>query len=157
MTILEAMAAGLPVVLRNVGGIPELVDEGQTGLMVPPRAGGELEAALLARANDPARARAMGRAGRARLLKEFSVERTLSAYEEVYEAVLAGSTKSWLQRRTMPQPSRHALSLISSAIRDESSRGVCAFKNCSWTIAILNVSSISMSSGSTMIEVTPPS
>jgi glycosyltransferase involved in cell wall biosynthesis len=91
MTVLEAMAAGLPVVASNVGGIPELLEEGRTGLMVPPNAPDELEAALLALANDPERAREMGQAGRERLLKEFSLERTLGAYEELYrEAVLLG-------------------------------------------------------------------
>ena len=84
MTVLEAMAAGLPVVASRVGGIPEVVAEGRTGLMVTPRAVGELAAALLALASDPARAREMGRLGRKRLLEEFSLERALTAYEEVY-------------------------------------------------------------------------
>jgi glycosyltransferase involved in cell wall biosynthesis len=88
MTVLEAMAAGLPVVASNVGGIPEVVEEGRTGLMVPPRAVGALAAALLALAGDPERAREMGRLGRERLLKEFSLEQAVIAYEDVYrEAV----------------------------------------------------------------------
>ena len=84
MTVLEAMAAGLPVVTSNVGGIPEVVEEGRTGLMVASREPAELEAALLALAGDPDRAREMGRAGRERLLEKFSLERTISAYEDLY-------------------------------------------------------------------------
>jgi glycosyltransferase involved in cell wall biosynthesis len=89
MTVLEAMAAGLPVLASNVGGIPELLEQGRAGLMVPPRAPDELEAALLTLANDPVRARDMGRAGRERLLKEFSLECTLNAYEDLYRQAIA--------------------------------------------------------------------
>ena len=88
MTVLEAMATGLPVVATKVGGIPELVEEGHTGLMVPPGASGQLEAALLALANNPARALEMGRNGRERLVKKFSLEFTLSAYEELYREAI---------------------------------------------------------------------
>lgn len=84
MTVLEAMAAGLPVVTSNVGGIPDVVAAGHTGLMVPARAAEELEAALLALASDPGRAREMGEAGRQRLIGEFSLERTNGSYEELY-------------------------------------------------------------------------
>ena len=88
MTVLEAMAAGLPVVASNVGGIPEVVKEGRTGLMVPPLEVEVLSTALLALAGDPERAREMGRAGRDRLLKEFSLEQALMAYEEVYRSAV---------------------------------------------------------------------
>jgi glycosyltransferase involved in cell wall biosynthesis len=84
MTVLEAMAAGLPVVTSNVGGLPELVEEGKTGLMVPPRSPEPLEAALLALAEDASRAKAMGGAGRERLLNAFSLDQTIAEYEEVY-------------------------------------------------------------------------
>ena len=88
MTVLESMAAGVPVVTSNVGGIPEIVQDGRTGLMVPPRAGKELETALLGLANDPGRASEIGRAGRERLLSEFSIDRTLAAYEELYQQAI---------------------------------------------------------------------
>ena len=77
------------MLFRSVGGIPEVVEDGRTGLMVPARAAGELEAALLALASDPGRAREMGRAGRKRLLSEFSIDRTLAAYEELYQQAIA--------------------------------------------------------------------
>jgi glycosyltransferase involved in cell wall biosynthesis len=88
MTVLEAMAAGLPVVTSNVGGIPEVVEEGRTGLMVPPRSAGELEAALVALASDLERRRKMGRAGRDKLLSEFSLGKTAEAYEAVYRGAI---------------------------------------------------------------------
>jgi glycosyltransferase involved in cell wall biosynthesis len=89
MTVLEAMAAALPVVASDVGGISEIVRDGQTGLLVPPHAARELEAALLRLANDPGRAREIGRAGRVRLLSDFRIDRTLAAYEELYQKAVA--------------------------------------------------------------------
>jgi glycosyltransferase involved in cell wall biosynthesis len=88
MTVLEAMAAGLPVVTSNVGGIPAVVEAGRTGLMVPARAAEELEAALLALASDPGRARQMGGAGQQSLMREFSLERTIGAYEDLYREAM---------------------------------------------------------------------
>jgi hypothetical protein len=56
--------------------------------MVPPRSAGELEAALMALAGNPERCREMGRAGRERLLSEFSLGKTVEAYEEVYRGAI---------------------------------------------------------------------
>jgi glycosyltransferase involved in cell wall biosynthesis len=88
MTVLEAMAAGLPVVASNVGGIPEIVQEGRTGLMVPPGASEELEAALLCLANAPTLAREMGREGRERLVRKFSLKQAIDSYEGLYKQVV---------------------------------------------------------------------
>jgi glycosyltransferase involved in cell wall biosynthesis len=92
MTVLEAMAARLPVVASNVGGIPEIVDHGRTGLLVPPRSVDDLAAALLQVAGDPARAREMGRAGRRKLLQAFSLDNALAAYEQCYREALLERT-----------------------------------------------------------------
>lgn len=90
---LEAMACGAPVVASAVGGIPEVVDDGRTGLLVPydekePEA---FEAGLAAALNemvaDPGSAHRMGEAGRERVIREFGwdavARRTVSVYEEV--------------------------------------------------------------------------
>lgn len=89
-TLLEAMAAGKPVVATAVGGNPEAVIDGQTGLLVPPRDAGALAAAtcrLLADA--PERAR-FGANGRTRVQERFSMERMVEQYEHLYRDLVAG-------------------------------------------------------------------
>jgi len=90
IAIMEAMAAGLPVVTTAVGGNAELVAEGITGSLVPPADPPALAAAMLALARDPARRRAMGRAGRARVRAEFTLERMVDAYARMYRELLIG-------------------------------------------------------------------
>ena len=84
LTLLEAMASGLPVVATRVGGNPEVVAEGQTGLLVPPADPAALAAALLTLWRDPPLRRALGRAGRARVEAHFDVARMVAAYEGLY-------------------------------------------------------------------------
>jgi len=88
-TILEAMASALPVLATGVGGNADLVRESETGFVVPP---GDVEA--LARgisvlATAPLRARAMGHAGRERVLQHFSLDAMVAAYERTYRELLA--------------------------------------------------------------------
>ena len=85
--VLEAMAAGRPVVAGRFGAMPETVVDGDTGWLVDaqPEALADRLAALLA---DPARARAMGSAGRHRVTTHFTSERRALLVEEVYVAVL---------------------------------------------------------------------
>jgi colanic acid/amylovoran biosynthesis glycosyltransferase len=71
----EAMALGLPVVGTRHAGIPELVEEGVSGLLVPERDEGSLADALDSLAREPGRWAAMGRAGRARIEMEYDIHR----------------------------------------------------------------------------------
>jgi starch synthase len=84
---LEAMACGTAVVGSAVGGIPEVVSDGETGLLVPPDDPGALAGALNALIADPARATALGRAGRERAVAEFGwqavAEQTAALYAEL--------------------------------------------------------------------------
>jgi alpha-maltose-1-phosphate synthase len=81
---LEAMACGTPVVASRVGGIPEVVVDGETGWLVPPGEPAALAEALRGALADPARAKRMGEAGRRRVEAHFSwdriAERTLAVY-----------------------------------------------------------------------------
>lgn len=88
--VLEAMAAGKAVVATAVGGIPEAVVHGETGLLAPPRDPARLAAALLALLRDPGRARAMGEAGRRRVLERFPVAGMVDEMERTYRELLAG-------------------------------------------------------------------
>lgn len=88
--VLEAMAAGLPVVATRVEGISELVIEERTGLLVPPHAPEELAAAIEKLLADATTARAMGQAGRDRARAEFSWDKMVARYEDVYRALAVG-------------------------------------------------------------------
>ncbi len=85
IVLLEAMHSGLPVVACRVAAIPELVDDGLTGLLVPPRDSEALARAIEALVDNPERALQMGLEGRRRVLGRFSWERTCS---EFVQAVL---------------------------------------------------------------------
>ena len=86
-SLLDAMAFARPIVATTAGGIPEAVEDGQTGLLVPPRDPRALAEALTVLLTDEGRARALGAAGRQRFLARFSaahmVEETLKIYDEV--------------------------------------------------------------------------
>ncbi len=82
---LEAMACETPVVATAVGGITEVVADGETGLLVPPGRPEELARALVTLLDDPARARAMGAAGRRRVESHFSWDRIAKRTAQVYE------------------------------------------------------------------------
>ncbi|WP_437278635.1 glycosyltransferase [Sorangium sp. So ce375] len=89
LTLIEAAAAGLPIVATRVGGNPEIVLEGETGLLVPPGAPETLAAALEAVAVRGDRAE-MGLRGRARVMERFGLDRMARAYEDLYDEVLGG-------------------------------------------------------------------
>jgi glycosyltransferase involved in cell wall biosynthesis len=88
MSVMEAMAAGLPVVSTAVGGVPELVREGETGLLVPSGDAAALARALQALVDDPARREAMGKAARQHAITHFDIRHTVRQYEALYERLL---------------------------------------------------------------------
>jgi alpha-maltose-1-phosphate synthase len=81
---LEAMACATAVVASRVGGIPEVVDGGVTGLLVPPQDPASLADAMNLLLRDPGRADAMGRAGRERAVQEFSWDAVAAQTAELY-------------------------------------------------------------------------
>ncbi|RIK92696.1 MAG: glycosyl transferase family 1 [Proteobacteria bacterium] len=85
LAVLEAMAAARAVVAARVGGIPEAVREGETGLLVPPEDPDALACALAALLSDAPRRAALGAAGRARVAAELSSERMAARYVDLYE------------------------------------------------------------------------
>ena len=86
--VLEAMAAALPVVATAVGGTPEAVVDGVTGLLVPPRDPEPLARAIERLLCDPTLGRKMGQAGRARVDRYFSIGQTVRQTQELYETLL---------------------------------------------------------------------
>ena len=88
--VLEAMAAGLPMIVTEVGGNAEAVIDGETGLVVPARDSKALAAAIVRVAGDPALRAAFGAAGRQRVRDEFGIDRFVHLHRAVYAALDGG-------------------------------------------------------------------
>lgn len=88
MSVLEAMAAGRPVVASSVGGVPEAVVDGVTGLLVPPGRPDDLAVALERLVADDDLRRRLGDAGRARAVERFSLEGWRRSHLELYDSLL---------------------------------------------------------------------
>lgn len=107
---LEAMRAGIPVVATRVGGIPEVVVDSVTGLLVAPDDPAALGAAIGTLLADPPRRQAMGAAGRARVAERFCVDTMVAAYEELYTGLAERPTPARRVRRLahmLPPEMRH--------------------------------------------------
>ena len=87
--ILEAMAAGLPIVASGVGGILELIDDGRTGWLVPPGEDEALASRVMHLMADPAESARLGAAARADAEARFSFDRMIAAFESIYLTELA--------------------------------------------------------------------
>lgn len=86
--IVEAMCAGLPVVATAVGGVPELVLDGDTGLLVPAHDAASMAAALLELAKNAGKRKSLGDAGRTRITAHFGIEKHVAALEALYSAFI---------------------------------------------------------------------
>ena len=89
MVVLEAMASGRAVVATRVGGIPEVVQDGRTGLLVPPEDAAALATAMADSLGDAARRRGWGRAGQDYVRQEFSLAAMIDKLDRLYEGLLA--------------------------------------------------------------------
>jgi glycosyltransferase involved in cell wall biosynthesis len=86
-SLLDAMACARPIVATTAGGIPEVVQDGETGVLVPPRDARAMASAIVALLKDPERRRTMGEAGLNRLRGRFTVERMVAGTAQVYARV----------------------------------------------------------------------
>jgi glycosyltransferase involved in cell wall biosynthesis len=114
MVALEAMERGRPVIASDVGGLPEIVADGRTGILVPP---GDVEAlarSIAELAGDPVRAAAMGAAGRVRALEEFSQARCTGRIAALYGAALAAGDGRRFRRSSQARSSANAASSAST-------------------------------------------
>jgi len=87
IALLEAMAAGLPVVTTNVGGNPEIVKDNETGFLVPPKNPELLAEKIITLLSDQKLAAAMGEMGRRRAEEYFSINKMARSYEQLYDAL----------------------------------------------------------------------
>ena len=105
VSAIEALAAGRPVVATRVGGVPDVVEEGEDGFLVDPGATDELADRLAQLARDPALRERMGKAGRARVLPRYAVERLVDDVDRLYRSLLKdAATRARHESRTL----RHA-------------------------------------------------
>jgi glycosyltransferase involved in cell wall biosynthesis len=88
LAVLEAMDAALPVVASRVGGLPEVVEEGRTGLLVPEGDAAALAAAIASILQRPDRGASLGAAGRDRVEHDFRAARMAARIESLYEVIL---------------------------------------------------------------------
>jgi len=86
--LLEAMAAGRPVIATRVGGVPEIVEDGVTGLLVDPHSPDQLASAMIRLLRATEEAERMGRRGRERASKDFTIEKMVRSYEDLYLELL---------------------------------------------------------------------
>jgi glycosyltransferase involved in cell wall biosynthesis len=102
LSVLEAMAAGTPVVATAVGGTPEAVEDGVTGYLVPPGDATRLAAAINMALADPRRRRDMGRAAQERVAR-YSVAAMVERYTRLYDDLVTGNRPSRVRSRSLPK------------------------------------------------------
>jgi glycosyltransferase involved in cell wall biosynthesis len=91
VSVIEALAAELPVVATRVGGVPDVVRDGEDGFLVEAGATGDLADRLAQLARDPALRARMGKQGRDRVLPRYAVERLVDDVDELYRSLLSAA------------------------------------------------------------------
>ncbi|TAK34797.1 MAG: glycosyltransferase family 1 protein [Chloroflexota bacterium] len=91
ISCLEAMAFGLPVVATTAGGLPEVVEDGSTGILVPPGNSLALATAIIRLLGNPGLRHAMGQSGKERVRRQFTAERVLASTLELYQTISSRS------------------------------------------------------------------
>jgi glycosyltransferase involved in cell wall biosynthesis len=102
ISVLEAMSVARPVIATRIGGLPEVVEHGETGVLISPDHPSEMAVALVNLARDAARAEELGRAGRARQQRSFSIEAMTRGYADLL-ADLDRPRGASAPRRPLPQ------------------------------------------------------
>ncbi len=100
MAILEAMAVGLPVVATDVGGIPDLIGDGEAGVLVPPRDPSAIAASLVMLARDPALRASLGTAAAGLHRRNWTAEKMIEAYARVLGEMRREPSAGSVSRRT---------------------------------------------------------
>jgi glycosyltransferase involved in cell wall biosynthesis len=93
-SVLEGMSLGLAMIVTRVGGNPEAVEDGVSGIVVPPHDPPALATAIHDLAGDPARRQALGEAARQRVEERFSLTACIDAYERLYDGLIESSSSS---------------------------------------------------------------
>ncbi len=101
--ITEGMLAAKPVIATRGGGVPEIVQHGSTGLLVPMGDADAMAEAICALLSNPKLAKAMGKAGRDRALEHFIVEKTVPRLEAIFQRVLLGNADDGASRDAIEQ------------------------------------------------------
>jgi glycosyltransferase involved in cell wall biosynthesis len=94
LALLEAMASGLPVIATNTGGTPEIVLDGETGLLVPARDPGKLAEVMQRLLGDPFLRDQIGQSGRAHALENFTIQNTVTRLNQLYHGLLRSSSNT---------------------------------------------------------------
>ncbi len=85
--VIEAMSAELPIIATNIGGIPELIDEGKTGLLIAPHAPETLAQAMINMLSNPQKMYGYGQAGKIKANKLFNIQQSVQSYQTLYATI----------------------------------------------------------------------